>query len=886
FDVRLDLSACEGDGEVVVNVIDYNEWRPEGRGSETEDGNQLVVEASLQGSGGCSTTLKAKRFIFELSDVSSEPGVCMNFPRSGGSGKPDLAFMTQYNVGEWLNFSDFALKLTTKDGSYTESPRAYISSFDWGGYATLKVTAEFEDHDPVVGYLAEDSSVKDIPIPKRKPSSHIADAWLAQQGAGDLDDTDDSESEPQGDGHKGDGLFLYEEYRGFYEGSGRDHADGKPKKKDLFVVDASGSAAGINLFRAVTGLEVHGELEPEQVDEDRVVNFNRSSRVGNTNDQHALYLERTTLDDLLGNAVGGPGLPVYVRRVLLNTSFTPRTINALVGGNRVAVTQEAFVTAHEMLHGCNVFHHGDLDRRVTLTVQESDGALWYSFSGPGGSALVPLYTETCGAVTPIRPRSASDPPLRIYLAFKGGQHSGAESCILRYNLATYYIGADEQSIWHHGDQEPPGFNLCTKPQGSSFNASGHCPEPRYGGASVGCCKDRICVNDSQDHTPMVPPGPCGGGGGGRGGGGGGGGGGGEEIESGEIAGAGSGGGAPADDRPRLALAANESRVASAIHGWPLLITLQVTHPAFPADEGAAPDIVLASPGGPWTSAVQFRLTQGGATVAMWPRTPLGNPPGSLNLAPDEVAAVGWWVSPNDTAGIPPGEYLLEAELDTTAAPVGWHGVAKAAPVRVTVASEPVPLGPALEAEKALALARYLTAQGMFAEALTSLDGLLAKQPSHPVALFFRAQVLEITGDDAGALSSYDEALDAFEAAHPDAAEFPFELIASQEEVQTRVLLGGSGDEPRFRRGDVNADGILNIGDPITTLGYLYLGTPSALVCAKAADADDSGTLILTDAIYLLSYLFLGGGPPVAPFPGCGLDNTADNLGCTPRALCQ
>jgi len=85
---------------------------------------------------------------------------------------------------------------------------------------------------------------------------------------------------------------------------------------------------------------------------------------------------------------------------------------------------------------------------------------------------------------------------------------------------------------------------------------------------------------------------------------------------------------------------------------------------------------------------------------------------------------------------------------------------------------------------------------------------------------------------------------------------------------------------------VNADGILNIGDPITTLGYLYLGTPSALVCAKAADADDSGTLILTDAIYLLSYLFLGGGPPVAPFPGCGLDNTADNLGCTPRALCQ
>jgi hypothetical protein len=83
--------------------------------------------------------------------------------------------------------------------------------------------------------------------------------------------------------------------------------------------------------------------------------------------------------------------------------------------------------------------------------------------------------------------------------------------------------------------------------------------------------------------------------------------------------------------------------------------------------------------------------------------------------------------------------------------------------------------------------------------------------------------------------------------------------------------------PSFRRGDCNSDGILNISDPISLLGYLFLGseTPS---CIEACNGDDDGEVSLTDAVRVLGFLFTGGLPPAAPYPDCGLDPAAD-LSC-------
>ncbi|MDE0958980.1 MAG: hypothetical protein OSB12_10145, partial [Planctomycetota bacterium] len=84
--------------------------------------------------------------------------------------------------------------------------------------------------------------------------------------------------------------------------------------------------------------------------------------------------------------------------------------------------------------------------------------------------------------------------------------------------------------------------------------------------------------------------------------------------------------------------------------------------------------------------------------------------------------------------------------------------------------------------------------------------------------------------------------------------------------------------PIFLRGDANQDQILNLGDVITTLDYLFVSgiEPS---CPDAVDSNDSGNINIADAISVLGYLFSGGVPPAPPFPAPGPDPTDDALSC-------
>ena len=113
-------------------------------------------------------------------------------------------------------------------------------------------------------------------------------------------------------------------------------------------------------------------------------------------------------------------------------------------------------------------------------------------------------------------------------------------------------------------------------------------------------------------------------------------------------------------------------------------------------------------------------------------------------------------------------------------------------------------------------------------------------------------------------------------------------------VFTYKVVGVRGDEssfPRstflatltppgaFLRADANRDGRVDIGDPITTLNFLFRGG-SALPCEDAADTDDDGQLTLTDAILTLHHLFRGG--VVIRSPGTRhpwFDPTPDGLTC-------
>ncbi len=94
----------------------------------------------------------------------------------------------------------------------------------------------------------------------------------------------------------------------------------------------------------------------------------------------------------------------------------------------------------------------------------------------------------------------------------------------------------------------------------------------------------------------------------------------------------------------------------------------------------------------------------------------------------------------------------------------------------------------------------------------------------------------------------------------------------------------SAGPPRFIRGDVEADGAVNITDAVQVIFGLFLG--ARLECWRAADANGDGSADVTDAVAILSYLFLAGEAPPPPFPGCGTDPEAGPLSCASPAICR
>lgn len=88
----------------------------------------------------------------------------------------------------------------------------------------------------------------------------------------------------------------------------------------------------------------------------------------------------------------------------------------------------------------------------------------------------------------------------------------------------------------------------------------------------------------------------------------------------------------------------------------------------------------------------------------------------------------------------------------------------------------------------------------------------------------------------------------------------------------------------FSRADCNADGTIDISDPVGILDELFSGgVPSS--CKKACDANGDGANDIGDVIFTLGFLFGGGATPPAPFGACGKDPTADSLTCDSFAAC-
>jgi len=521
------------DLEVVVELEDYATWLPAGNLKDpNEVGNTLRINARLQTKGGSTPQFKASRFYFYLLEASREPGVCMNWPnKTSADTNLDLRFDFFLNqapfVAEDMDWIDDSTVRTYYSGSgYTEA-EAMVASYDFGSYGKIKVTAEVAGRQ-IVGYLKGDAAKApgEILLPKRKSDSKIADKWKEDNDVSSLADDDDSENDPVGDGHKGDGLTLYEEYRGFSEN--HKHVFGNPKKKDFFVcdkIDNLSSTAGIALLAAQSGLEVHPKMRPEEFNNDlsqgsggssfvyhSFLNFNHSGDARHIVDQHGIVILETKspkgesrAGDEEGQKAGGT--PGYYERVHIDPRFYGwTTITNRSNGSKVMSYEGAAAVAHELAHTCAVWHHGDTDTKETWqNVFIIENGVVRSVIRENGQDLK-LRLEGDTPVTDFF--AISD----MYIGVFGGQHSGDEDCFMRYYCAQafrsrfddhvrYMVGGLFSTI-----PESPGIHLCTSTNGTGINKAQNPSvpwRPRYGDASRPNCKSQLCVNDrymnSLDH---------------------------------------------------------------------------------------------------------------------------------------------------------------------------------------------------------------------------------------------------------------------------------------------------------------------------------------------------------------------------------------------------
>lgn len=472
------------DMDIVLEVepANYDSWRPKAGDDESTRGNAMLVKAFLRLKNGKPADVQARRFEFKLPHRSFEPGVMMNWPPPGAvkRDEPDLRFDEDLNAPLDLEVKgERGDQAITKDGSYTEAS-AYVSSYDWGAYGVLTVEAVLLDGQRVLGHLFKDESKGEILIPKRSgPDDPIAEVWKRQNGLVDEDLWDDTETSRQGDGFPGDGLTLYEEYRGFRV-NGK-HLSTDPKKKDLFVANTLGNRTagrGALRFGAATGITVHLIRADELPDNG--INVNASGAYQN-NRQHGVVIQGTPADITDYSYAEYPSIPGKTMRVRMLPS------DVETGGTYLERR-----VMHEMGHTCNIRHHGESDLEKVLwswadgKVQEERRSLKHPIQVLENGKLVDHVDLDL-------------PNERYWVGSPHGQHSGAEDCPMRYDIADTVAATQPDTRYRLPlGMEKAGFVFCSSARGTGVNAPDHKPEPRYGDADkgLGNCIRQFSINDA------------------------------------------------------------------------------------------------------------------------------------------------------------------------------------------------------------------------------------------------------------------------------------------------------------------------------------------------------------------------------------------------------
>jgi len=471
----------------------YGTWRPDAK-PDGGLGTALEVRATVMTAKGDKPKVNVERFVWELEGTSTEPGIAMNFPLH----PPDFLYDMVLEAPGPMSVVENAEQQVTRVMREGFSDTVIVRPRDWGGWSTLQVTAVMTDGRRVTGKL-KGKNERGLLLPKRTGNSKIADSWKVRNGSG-ADERDD-ESEPVGDGNKGDGFTLYEEYRGFVvQGQ---HIEGEPTKKDFFVLNLIGSDAepGIALFEALSGFRVHRVDREEMSQTSRRMNGN--SLQGPQNElQHGVVLDLgKSAAELAGKPEKEFGAMTYgTDDADKSKAFRPGTtkiIGILPPGHAESLfskpgnlsAADGSVTffraiAHELMHSVGAEEHGMGDGSVTFNYvgpkhrDNKVGRPYFAIEGDTATpvelrnergedmaALVyPRYTavrqQWAAAMSSIYLGNPGEPgypkmsqgDFDLYIdhnvglgfALTGevgvehGQHSGNQDCIMRYHFASFY----------------------------------------------------------------------------------------------------------------------------------------------------------------------------------------------------------------------------------------------------------------------------------------------------------------------------------------------------------------------------------------------------------------------------------------------------------------
>lgn len=238
-------------------------------------------------------------------------------------------------------------------------------------------------------------------------------------------------------------------------------------------------------------------------------------------------------------------------------------------------------------------------------------------------------------------------------------------------------------------------------------------------------------------------------------------------------------------RPGIVVSAsvNQSTEVEVPRGWPLLLEIALLHPSM-FDSNAVP-VLICSTNGSWSNALQIRALNTQGQIQNWPLHPAPMTNETLILTDAVGGRLLWWLSPQETAQLAPGQYELRVTLQTTniTKPSAWKGVVESVPVLITITNEPPVLTEADVEEKHRLLARYALLQGGEQQARQEIAALLAAYPTNIGGLTLSMYLKKRAGLFAEALQTTELALAQVDAQNPLAQEPPLELLHNLSELQ-------------------------------------------------------------------------------------------------------